>query len=700
MRQKKVGIKGQIKGRSKWVMGFLICLGLVILGRIFKLQTGEQSFVESGEKTLIKERSVPAMRGNIYANDGKSLLATSVPIYKAGLDPLQANDELFKESVDSLSYLLSKFFKDRSKASYKDLMVQARNTKKRRYVGIGDRKISHEEKEIIETFPLFREGKHKGGGKFDREENRFMPFNSMAMRSVGKLDAKTKRKGLFGIEYSFNNYLAGKDGKGEFERLPGGYWLPVESGNEQQAVPGNDVVTTIDVNFQDIVESTLRNQVIATNANYGTAIVMEIATGEVRAIANLTRRQRGDNIHYLEDENHAVLGRTDPGSTFKLATMLALLEEGSLKPTDFAVDCRGILRHNSNANFTCSHEHGNLTVQQVFEQSCNIGVYELVRRVFGFKSYDKYLEYLEDFKLNQPVGFQLKGEKKPYIKTSKDKTYSNTTFPWMSIGYEMSISPLQMLTFYNAVANDGYWIQPIIVKEIRDTDETITTFSANKMSSRFCSKQSINFAQAMLSGVTERGTAKGISKGYCTVAGKTGTAQKRKNGVYQKGKYYTSFIGYFPADNPKYSCLVVIDQPRGDLQYAGDVCAPVFRKIADRIFAYDVEIHPSKKLSSKTKMLANQQKAGHTNDLMEIAEKFQIETEEQPKGEFSRLASKNNKPFWQELNEKTKLPNVNGLVLRDALPLLENKGYRVKHSGYGKVVSMEEENGFVVLVLN
>lgn len=700
MQRKKSGIKGQIKTRSKIVLFSLVGLGLIILARVFKLQTSERAFVEQGEKSLIRERVVPSTRGNIYASDGKSLLATSVPIYKAGLDPLQSKEELFKESIDSLSLLLSRFFKDKSKDAYKEMIVSARKTGKRRYVGIGNRKISHQEKELLETFPLFREGKHKGGGKFDREENRFMPFNSMAMRTVGKLDHKTKRKGLFGIEYSFNNYLAGKDGKGLFERLPGGYWLPVESSSDVEALPGQDVITTIDVNFQDITESALRNQVIATNANYGSAIVMEIATGEVKAITNLSRRERNGKVTYLEDENYAVLGSTDPGSTFKLATMLAVLEEGNLKPDEFAVDCQGILKHNSKADFTCSHPHGTLTVQEVFEQSCNIGTYALVKRVFGFKAYQEYLDYLKEFRINEPVGFQLKGEKTPYIKEKNDKTYSNTTFPWMSIGYEMRVSPLQMLTFYNAVANDGYWVQPIIVKEIKDIDQTITTFSANKIGSRFCSKQSIAFAQDMLKGVVERGTAKKINSGFCAVAGKTGTAQKRKNGAYKKGKYYTSFIGYFPADNPKYSCLVVVDEPVGDLQYAGDVCAPVFRKIANRIFAYDVKIHPSKNEINKASSLVKHQKAGYTNDIIEISEKLNIAKEVNPKGELSRRIANTNSNEWKEIDEKGMLPDVQGLVLRDALPLLENKGYKVKYIGKGKVTDCQENNGFVTLVLN
>ncbi len=691
-------IKGEIKKRS-WASFILMAsVGVLILYKAFLLQTiqREKTLVNT-TRPLVAERTIKATRGNIYACDGKSLLATSVPIYSLGMDPKQAKDELFDGKIDSLSLMLSRFFGDRSKSVYKEMIVKARKNRKTRYVALGGRQITHEEREQIKKFPIFSAGQHKGGVKFDRKEYRMLPFDNMAMRTVGRLDKETHSKGAFGVEYSYNNYLSGKDGKGLFERLPGGTFMPLETSSDVEAEPGQDVITTIDVNYQDMVESALREQVIKSNAKYGSVVVMEIETGEIKALANLSRRDRNGATTYLEDMNYAVLGGTDPGSTFKLASMLAILEEGNLNATDHAVNCEGMVRH-SNKDFTCSHAHGDLTVQEVFEQSCNVGIYELVKRVFGFNRMEDYLAYLHTFRIDQPVGFQLKGEEKPYIKSTSDKTYSGTTFPWMSIGYETKITPLQMLAFYNAVANNGYWVQPIIVKEIRQANEVTMKFEANKISNRFCSKKNVEIAQEMMKGVAENGTAKKFKDGFCKIAGKTGTAQKRTSNGYQAGKYYTSFIGYFPADNPKYSCVVVIDEPQGGQLYGGDVCAPVFRSIANKVFAYDVKIHPAQKSGMNTNMLVKSLKAGHAEDISNVTDKFDLDDKVSGNGLQRKRPDSAN---WEKIEESKEIPDLTGMTLKDALPLLENQGYSVRRKGFGKVKNYSLESSKVItLVLN
>ncbi len=693
-----VSIKGQIKKRSWGSFFVMLVLGLLILYKAFLLQTVQRDeLLKSLDRPLISERTIKATRGNIYAADGKSLLATSVPIYTLGMDPKQAKNELFEENIDSLALMLSQFFGDKSKAAYKEKITKARFNKKSRYVALGGRFITHDEREIIKNFPLFRAGQHKGGVKFDRKEYRMLPFENLASRTVGKLDKDTQTRGDFGVEFSFNNYLSGKDGKGYFKRLPGNVYMPIESGDEVETVPGQDVVTTLDVNYQDIVESALRNQVVESNANYGSAVVMEIATGEIKAIANLTKRERNGQITYLEDMNYAVLGGTDPGSTFKLASMMAILEEGNLSLNDLAVNCEGSIIHAGKA-FTCSHAHGNLTVQEVFEKSCNIGVYELVRKVFGFNRMEDFLVYMHKFRLDQPVGFQLKGEIKPYLKNTADKSFSRLTFPWMSIGYESKITPLQMLSFYNAVANDGYWVQPIIVKEIKQANTVVQKFEANKLQGRFASENSIEMAKIMMEGVAERGTAQKIKEGYCKIAGKTGTAQKRTSEGYKAGRYYTSFVGYFPANNPKYSCIVVIDEPRNGQLYGGDVCAPVFRSIADKVFAYDVKIHPAQAPKTNIHQLVKNMRTGHAEDLMNLADKFDIQNQLAVNGIVKKSETGNG---WKKIKENTPLPDVVGMTLKDALPLLENKGFAVKHTGLGKVSNYSiAENKTIWLTLN
>jgi cell division protein FtsI (penicillin-binding protein 3) len=680
-------IKEQIKNNSRYSFIFIFCIGILIVGQMINLQVNKKTkLLAEVEKIQSKERRIKATRGNIYAADGKSLLATSVPKYRVGIDPNQSKQKYFDKNIDSLCIKLSGFFGDLSPEQYKEKIRNARINKKIRFVPFGGRLIDHQEKISIQKFPMFRDGDLKGGGKFEKIENRFMPFGSMAGRTIGRLDRDSQSRGEFGVEFSFNNYLSGNDGKGIYERLAGGTWKPINSESDVDAEPGLDVITTLDVNFQDIAESALRNQVRATNAKYGAAIVMEIATGEIKAMTNISKRETPKETVFVEDYNYVVRGGTDPGSTFKLPTMVALLEKAKLKENDFAVDCQGKIRYN-NLDLTCSHEHGTLTVKEVFEQSCNVGIFVLMRQHFGFSDADDYIAYLRKFKLDKPVGFQLKGEIDPIIKSKQSQTFSKTTIPWMSIGYETRMTPMQMLTFYNAIANKGQWIQPIIVKEVRAANQVIHKFEANKISEPICSAQTVKLAMNMMKGVVENGTAKGVSIGICKIAGKTGTSQKRGPEGYKPGKYYTAFIGYFPADNPKYSCAVVIDEPVGSNVYAADVCAPVFRQIADKIFAYDIKIHPTFVKKVDYSKIIRHALLGQAEDLKVISDKLGFINSPDESGYFASSINKKDSVVWIKQNEykESNLPNLIGMTLKDAVPLLENKGYKIKFQGIGKV---------------
>lgn len=693
-------IKEQIKHRSRWTFLGIAIIGVLIFIKVIYLQTSQRKQLLSKVAELQrKERVIKATRGNIFAADGKSLLATSVPRYRVGIDPKQAKDPHFQKNIEPLCAQLSAYFEDMSKLEYLELIKTARKKGRVRFIPLGGRLIDHQEKLLIEKFPLFREGPLKGGGKFEKIENRFMPFNNMAMRTIGKLDRETNSKGEFGIEASFDNYLSGKDGKGFYERIAGGVWKPIDSETDLDAEPGLDVISTIDVNFQDIVENSLRKQVSATNAIYGSAVVMEVATGEIKAMANLTRKELPDGeVVFIEDLNYAVKEGTDPGSTFKLASMIALLEKANLNENDHAVDCEGKVIHNG-LDFTCSHAHGPLTVKEVFELSCNVGIYSLMKRYYGFSNGDEYIDYIRQFRLDKPTGFQLKGEPSPLIKSKKSSTFSNTTIPWMSIGYESRLTPLQMLSFYNTVANNGYWVQPIVVKETRTADKTIEVFEANKATTPICTERSIKLAMKMMEGVVKNGTAKNVNQGICKIAGKTGTSQKRTDGQYKAGKYYTSFIGYFPSDKPKYSCIVVIDEPQGANIYGGDVSAPVFRQIADKIFAYDVNIHPKMLVKSNVQKISKHSGVGEAEDQRSIAEGFKFNQSPAQTGMVKAVNKGNGSVEWKKV--KTDFSALIGMSLKDALPLLENKGYRVKYNGYGKIKQYNlVSRNQIALVLN
>lgn len=685
----KPSIRDEIQWRAKLTFGLVFLIGTLIVAQIFVVQVFQKKkWMAKVEKVQRKPMKIKATRGNIYATDGSSLLATSVPQYRVGLDVTRAKTKYLDTKLDSLTRLIADFFQDRSAAQYKELIVNARRGGKVKFVAFGNRLVDFQEMEEIKSYPFFREGPMKGGGKFEQLNRRVMPFDDMALRSIGKLDRDTQTRGDFGIEFSFNNYLAGRDGVGFFQRLAGGVWKPLEDTPEVRPESGQDVVTTIDVNFQDIVESSLRNQVVSTNAKYGSAIVMEVATGQIKAITNLSRRTKNDQVYYTEDFNYAVKGGTDPGSTFKLATMVAVLEKSKLGLDDFAATCNGTIMHN-NIEMKCSEEHGSQTVRQVFEHSCNIGVYALVKKYFGFSKADNFVAYMKTFRLDKPVGFQLKGETDPIIKDNKSSTFSSTTIPWMSIGYESRLTPLQMLTFYNAIANNGHWVQPYIVKEIREADRVIEKFEGRKEEGQICSDRTIKMAHEMMKGVVENGTARNINTGFCKVAGKTGTSQKRENG-YVRGQYYTAFIGFFPADNPKYSCAVIIDEPHGANLYARDVAAPVFRTIADKVFAYDVAIHPANNKNSNIQKIENHEQSGYAEDFRTVAETLGLQNVPSNAG-WAKAVKNGNSIAWRKVNETTDVPNVEGMTLRDAIYLLENKGYKVKYSGLGKVANFAVE---------
>ncbi|WP_259015163.1 penicillin-binding transpeptidase domain-containing protein [Emticicia fluvialis] len=678
----KPSIREEIQWRAKLTFGLVFVIGTLIAAQIFVVQNFQKKkWMDKVAKVQRKPMKIKATRGNIYAADGSSLLATSVPRYRVGIDVTRAKPKYLNAQLDSLTHLMAGFFQDRTSRQYRELIMNARKGGKVHFVVLGDRLVDFTEMEKIKKFPFFREGPMKGGGKFEQLNRRVMPFDDMALRSIGKLDRDTQTKGDFGIEFSFNNYLAGRDGVGLFQRLAGGVWKPVEDSPDVRPESGQDVVTTIDINFQDIVESSLRNQVMSTNAKYGSAIVMEVATGQIKAITNLSRRNKNDQTYYTEDFNYAVKGGTDPGSTFKLATMVAILEKSHLNPNDFGATCDGSVRHN-NIELTCDAKHGSQTVQQIFENSCNVGIYNLVKQHFGFSRANNFVAYLSRLKLDKPVGFQLRGETDPIIKDSKSSTFSSTTIPWMAIGYESRLTPLQMLTFYNAIANGGKWVQPYIVKEIREADRVLERFEGKK-DGQICSDRTIKIVHQMMKGVVENGTAQNINTGFCKVAGKTGTSQKRENG-YVKGQYYTAFIGFFPADNPRYSCAVIIDEPQGINVHARDVAAPVFRTIADKIFAYDVAMHPPKNKNANVQKITSHEQSGYAEDFRAVSETLGLENVPASAG-WTKAVKNGSNITWRKINENEDIPNVSGMTLRDAIYLLENKGFKVQYTGLGKV---------------
>ncbi|GAB4022979.1 PASTA domain-containing protein [Spirosoma sp. KCTC 42546] len=679
-----MNIKQDIIQRANHVFYVVIALAFGVMVRLVYvqyLQTFKGKFWrERVQETLIRRDTIPAMRGNIYANDG-SLLATSLPTYVVGLDPTMAKPEYFTKKIDSLALLLSRIYRDRSANDYKDDIINAR-IHKRRYVLLNRRRVTFKERQEMLKWPFFRSSPKVAarGGVLRPYYERYHPYGQMAERTIGNLNAKTNR-GLIGLEASFQPALAGKNAVGLVEVLSGGIRKPVEDGPDMTPEPGMDLYTTLDVNYQDMAESALRSALEKYNASKGCVIVMEVATGEIRAMANLTKQ--GNT--YVENFNHALADRTDPGSTFKLATMMALMEEKAISLDQLVATGGGSATYNGLGIHDASRVgHGTITARQVFEKSSNVGTHLLMRSYF-YKRPDLYCQYLRQFHLTKPTGIHMKGEAVPVVRNPDMKGWSKVSLTSMSYGYEMQITPLQMLAFYNAVANNGRWVRPVIVKQIKLANEIIEDNKPYVVPEPIASPATIRKAQQLLRGVVVQGTAKHINNPYYAIAGKTGTAQKIVNGRYQVGKYYTSFIGYFPADNPKYSMITVVDSPQGDnidLLYAGAVAAPVFKTVADRIVAYDYRIHSPIRARTSQPRSTTGMMAGYADDLHTISSALNITNEPATEG---WVESTSGGRWKSRPTRPDQVPDVRGLTLRDALFLLENRGFRVSVEGRGKV---------------
>lgn len=688
-----MNIKQDIIQRANHVYYVVILLALGVIFRLVYVQYFQKSksgkfWRERVAATVIQRDTIRAQRGNIYAVDG-SLLATSLPTYVVGLDPTVAKQEYFNNKKDSLGLLLSRIFGDRSARDYTDMVTDAR-LHKRRYVPLNRRRVTFEERQMMRKWPFFRSTAKVAarGGVLRPYYERYHPFDQMAERTIGNLDVRTGR-GLMGLEASFQPALAGKNAVGLVEVLSGGVRKPVEDGPDMKPEKGMDLYTTIDVNYQDMAETALRSALEKYNAAKGCVIVMEVATGEIRAIANLTRQ--GD--HYVENFNHALAGRTDPGSTFKLATMMALMEEKAISLEQPVATGGGSTTYHGLAISDAKRGgSGTITARQVFEKSSNVGTHLLMRSYFYSRA-DKYCSYLQRFHLTKPTGIHMKGEAIPVVRNPDMKGWSKISLTSMSYGYEMQITPLQMLAFYNAVANNGRWVRPMLVKQIKLDEQVVEDNQPYVLPEPICSPQTVRKAQELLRGVVTHGTARHINNPNYAIAGKTGTAQKIINGKYQVGKYYTSFIGYFPADKPKYSMITVVDTPQGDnidLLYAGSVAAPVFKEVADRIVAYDYRMHAPLRGHSSDPRSTTGLLAGYADDLHTISSTLNIRNEPAGEGWVETTAS----GHWRSRPTRSgRVPDVRGLSLRDAVYLLENKGLRVVVEGHGKVKEQSIDPG-------
>lgn len=670
----------------------LILLSMGIIWQVFYIQNVKGSYYRSlADSITTKYVPVAAERGNIYSADGR-LLATSLPGFEIRMD-MRADGltkELFRQHIDSLSLCMAKFFGDRSSSDYKRLFVAARHRGERYF--LVKKNLSYSQLQVIRKFPIFRFGQFKGGFITIQRNRRAYPFKELAHRTIGYMRDATVQP--VGLEGKFNDQLTGIPGKRLMQKVSGGEFLPINDKNEIDPQIGKDIITTIDVNLQDVAEDALRRSLTAHQADHGCCVVMDVKTGAIRVIANLGKNADGS---YSENYNYAVGESHEPGSTFKLASMIALLDDGYVDIYD-TVDLElGVHRYwNQVMRDAEQHKLERVSILSAFAHSSNVGISKLVNEYYS-RDPEKYLQRLSDLGFNSKLNVEIPGEQQPYIKSTKDKTFTRFSLPWMSVGYEVKISPLQILTLYNAVANNGKMMKPYLVKGIDEYGKPEQVFQPVVLKEKICTDKTLQSLQKLLEAVVDSGTARNLRNPNYAVAGKTGTAliADQKHG-YRKKVYQSSFVGYFPADKPLYSCIVVVNAPSNGTYYGALVAAPVFKEIADKIFSTNLDLHPALEAQVNDTMVLPQMKAGYKTDLIKVCTQLGIHTEVKSENPWVNASAFEKKlVMTDKMNneEAGVVPDVRGMGLRDALYLLENSGLKVNAAGTGSVTSQSLQPG-------
>ncbi|SEM99611.1 cell division protein FtsI (penicillin-binding protein 3) [bacterium A37T11] len=685
-----MNIRTEILVRVYLSFGIIVFLAFAVLYKLFHLQVAEgASWRAMADSLSTRYMDVEAARGNIFSVDG-SLLATSVPEYDLRMDLLASgieDENIFYSKVDSLAVKMSAYFGDKSSSQYSRLLRQARAHKNRYF--LLKRNVSYQELKMVRQFPVFNLGKYKGGLIAEQKNKRILPFKSLAARTIGY---KNENVQPVGLEGAYASYIDGEHGRRLVQRIAGGVWMPVNREIEVAPTDGADIISTINVNMQDVMQRALEKQLIASSAENGCAILMEVATGEIRAVANLTRVSDGI---YHEKFNYAIAQAADPGSTFKLASYLIALDDGKVDTNTIVETGNGSYRLFGHT-IQDTHENGTISVKKAFEVSSNVAAAKVI-----YSNYKDnplaFTKRLYEMKLNKPLGLQIPGEATPVVKNPSYKSWSGLTLPQMAYGYEMNITPMQTLTLYNAVANGGKMLAPLFVKEIRRLGNTIETFGPRVMNPQIAKPETIKKLQGMMEGVVAEGTGKILNNPLYKIAGKTGTAQiaDGASGYRVNRAYQASFAGYFPADKPKYSMIVVIQRPQNGY-YGAYVAGPVFREVADRVMASDFEMYSNfsgNKFVGNTTMPPSKLGSKTATDF--IYQKLGIKALYASNNEITQNIDTNRGITFENtgIPEDNKIPDVRGMGLKDAMYLLGNSGLKVHVSGMGKVVKQSVEPG-------
>jgi cell division protein FtsI (penicillin-binding protein 3) len=646
-----------ISYRTYLVAIVILLMAVAIAVKLTNIQWVDgDHYRELAKERTVKNFVIPANKGNIYSADG-SLLATSIPNYIIRFDAVAPKTEAFEKNVKSLSDSLGMLLR-KSSSSIQNELRKARVNKNRYFLVA--KNLSYTEYVKIKGFPLFNLGAYKGGIIIEQKTIREHPIGRIAERSIG--DERIMSEGYSdgkGIEWAYSKYLNGKDGKILKQKIAKGQWKPIRDVNEVEPQDGYDVISTIDVYIQDIAHHALLKQLEEYEADHGCVVVMETKTGHIKAISNLGRANDGS---YYETTNYAYAESHEPGSTFKLVDLMAILEDKVADTSTVYNSFGGVITY-SGRKVRDSHEggYGKISLARGFEVSSNTVMVQAVYN--GYKNNpSRFVNHINSYGLNRKLGLAFQGEGKPLIPQPSDKNWSNISLPWMAFGYGVSLTPLQTLTYYNAVANNGVMVKPQLVTEIKAWNKTIKKYNTEIINSRICSPETILKLKAVLANVVKKGTGSKLYSKDFSMAGKTGTAQMNyaKNGGSEK-HYASSFVGYFPADNPKYSCIVVVHKPNtaNNNYYGADVAGPVFKRIAQKIFTDTPSTNVIKKLD----------------------------------GPILKQDRNYNSYFVETQKGHKYVPNVKGMSGMDAVALLENLGMKVKAVGVGKVKKQSLQAG-------
>ena len=679
-------VKKEIVIKS-YVMYILVAIiMLVIVIRVVNIQYGDVvpeaplGTDSTGRLQTTKVDSVPAMRGRILACDGSDLV-TSVPLYDLHVDMTVISDELFEE-VDSLAINLARVFPERTRDGWESYLRRGRSDEKR-YLLL-QREVKYNVMKEVETFPILRESQYKGGLIVEDYFERQMPNGFLAKRTLG-----SKRYGArpVGLEGAFDLYLSGEPGL-QTKQWVNGDWKPASPDYLKDPVPGADVVTSIDIDIQEVAEIELLKQLEEQNAVSGSVVLMEVETGYVKAIANLVK---AEDEGYYETYNLAVGSKTDPGSTFKLASLMALLEDGKVDIDD-VVDASGEYHFYDHTTYD-SHKggYGRITVQEAFEKSSNV-FSKIVNDAYQMDA-QAYVNRLKSFGLGDTLGLDIAGEPFPVIKNRGEDGWSGITLPQMAIGYEVELTPLQILAFYNAVANNGELIKPQFVTEIRRGNEVLQKFEKIVLNEQICSESTLEKVKNCLEGVVLNGTGKMLQSSNFSIAGKTGTAKLVNTNQGYGDDYQASFVGFFPADDPKYSCIVTIAGPTKEI-YGAQVSGTVFTAIADKVYSTELKYHENYNLTNPLIATLPEVKYGCTEETSKALNHLGITHSNRSNGsEWLAFNSASNIQLVPQEVKLDQIPNVKGMPLNDAVFLLENLGLRVLVEGHGRVVKQSQTPG-------